>query len=98
MGWVHIFRFIMIQGILMATIIGILLDLLGMMAIDDCLLQIGGNILQIFVHACFGFAQVPHSFGSQVIGSFWTAKTGRIHGCAAYSHRLVLVWIRCAHR
>ncbi len=62
MGWVHIFRFVMIQRILMTTIIGILLNLLCMMAVHSWLLQISNNILQVFINACLGFTHSNHSF------------------------------------
>lgn len=62
MGWVRIFRFVMIQRILMTTIIGILLNLLCMMAVHGWLLQISNNILQVFIDPCLGFAHLDHSF------------------------------------
>lgn len=62
MGWVHIFRFVMIQRILMTTIICILLNLLCMMAVYGWLLQISNNVLQVFIDACLGFAHSNHSF------------------------------------
>lgn len=58
MGWVPIFRFVMIQCILMTAIINILLNLLGMMTVYGRLLQIIDYILQVFVYSRFGFSQL----------------------------------------
>jgi hypothetical protein len=58
MGWVPIFRFVMIQCILMTAIINILLNLLGMMTVYGWLLQIIDYILQVFVYSRFGFRQL----------------------------------------
>jgi hypothetical protein len=58
MGRVHIFRFVMIHGILMPTVIRVLLNLLGMVTIHRYLIQIGDYILQVFICSSFGFAHV----------------------------------------
>jgi hypothetical protein len=58
MGWVHIFRFVMIHGILMPTVIRVLLNLLGMVTIHRVLIQICNDILQVFISSGFGFAHV----------------------------------------
>jgi hypothetical protein len=97
MGWVPVFRFVMIQCILMTAIINILLNLLGMMTVYGRLLQIIDYILQVFVYSRFGFSQLSSLLQNQAIVSFGIVTTGRIHECAVYNREPVPESVLYAH-